>query len=125
MRIGTNTIFDLGVDSIQRQTARLLELQQQISVNRRILAPSDDPVGSARALEISQSDAINTQYGTNSQTAGGRLSLTESALGQGVNLLQSARESIIQAGDGSLTNADRGWAAGRWGLAPRGSRDRV
>jgi flagellar hook-associated protein 3 FlgL len=107
MRIGTNTVFDLGVDSIQRQTARLLELQQQISVNRRILVPSDDPVGSARALEITQADAINTQYGTNSQNAGGRLALTESALGQAVGLLQSARESVIQSGDGSLSDADR------------------
>jgi flagellar hook-associated protein 3 FlgL len=107
MRISTNTVFDLGVSSIQRQTSRLLEIQQQISANRRILVPSDDPVGSARALEITQSDAINTQYGTNSQTAGSRLSLTESVLGQAVQLLQSARESTIQGGDGTLTQTDR------------------
>src|SRR5215468_10049887 len=107
MRISTNTVYDLGVSSIGRQTRTLLELQQQISANRRILVPSDDPVGSARALEVTQADALNTQYGTNSQTSGSRLGLTESVLGQAVGLLQSAREATIQGGDGTLTQADR------------------
>lgn len=107
MRISTGTLFDAGVNSIGQQTALVLKLQQQISANRRILVPSDDPIGSARALEVTQADSINTQYGANSQTAGGRLGLTESVLGQAVGLLQSAREATIQGGDGALTAADR------------------
>lgn len=107
MRISTGTLFDLGVQSMGRQTQTLLEIQQQISANRRILVPSDDPIASARVLEITQADNLNTQYGVNARTAGSRLGLTESVVGQAVQLLQSARESTIQVGAGALTNADR------------------
>lgn len=107
MRISTGTIFDAGVNSISQQTALVVKLQQQISANRRILVPSDDPIASARALEVTQADAINTQYAANARTAAGRLELTESALGRSIGLLQSAREAAIQGGDGALNEADR------------------
>lgn len=107
MRISSSTLYDLGVNAISRQQTQLLKTQQQISAGRRILTPSDDPIASSRALEITQADSINTQYGTNAQTAAGRLSLTEQALGRVTDLLQSIRQGAITAGNGSFTAADR------------------
>lgn len=107
MRISSNTIYDLSVSAMNRQQSNLLKTQQQISANRRMLTPSDDPIASSRALEITQADSINTQYGTNAQTAAGRLSLTEQALGRVTDLLQSIRQNAITAGNGSFTAADR------------------
>jgi flagellar hook-associated protein 3 FlgL len=107
MRISSNTIYDLSVSAMNRQQTQLLKTQLQISANRRILTPSDDPIASSRALEISQADSINTQYGTNAQTAAGRLAMTEQTLGRVVDLLQSIRESAITAGNGSFTASDR------------------
>ena len=107
MRISSSTIYDLGVSAMSRQQTQLLKTQQQISANRRILTPSDDPIASSRALEITQADSINAQYGTNAQTAQGRLSLTEQALGRVTDLLQSIRESAVTAGNGSFTASDR------------------
>ncbi len=49
MRISSGMIFDAGVSGINRNTASLLHVQQQISANRRILTPSEDPVAAARA----------------------------------------------------------------------------
>ena len=51
MRISTSTIYSSGIASMQQQTERLLQTQQQISSGRRILSPADDPVAAARALE--------------------------------------------------------------------------
>ncbi len=107
MRISTNTLYELSVSAMNRQQTQLLKTQQQIAANRRILTPSDDPIASARALEITQADGINTQYGSNAQTAAGRLALTEQALGRVTGLLQSARENAVAAGNGSFTDADR------------------
>ncbi|MBI3529256.1 MAG: flagellar hook-associated protein FlgL [Betaproteobacteria bacterium] len=107
MRISSNTIYDLGVSAMNRQQTQLLKTQQQISANRRVLTPSDDPIASSRALEITQADSINTQYGANAQTASGRLSLTEQALGRVTDLLQSIRQNAITAGNGSFTASDR------------------
>ena len=36
-----------------------------IATGRKILTPSDDPVGSARALDVSQSKSVNQQFITN------------------------------------------------------------
>jgi flagellar hook-associated protein 3 FlgL len=107
MRIATSTIFDQSVDAMNRQQAQMLKTQQQISANRRVLTPSDDPIASARALEVSQADSINTQYGLNAQTASGRLAQTDQTLGSIGDLLQSLRQSAITAGNGTFTAADR------------------
>jgi len=57
MRISTNMIYGKGVATLQNQTAELLRTQQQVSTGRRILTPADDPIASARALELGQSQA--------------------------------------------------------------------
>lgn len=107
MRISTNTIFDTGAASIGRQQADLLKLQQQISAGRRMLVPSDDPIGAVRSLEFAQADSINAQYGTNAQAAAGKLAVTEGALARAVSLLQSVRETAVAAGNAAFTTADR------------------
>ncbi|MEO8003658.1 MAG: flagellar hook-associated protein FlgL [Betaproteobacteria bacterium] len=111
MRIATSTIFDQSVDAMNRQQVQMLKTQQQISANRRVLTPSDDPIASARALEVSQADSINTQYGLNAQTASSRLAQTDQALGSIGDLLQSLRQNAITAGNGSFTAADRATVA--------------
>ncbi|MBL8490269.1 MAG: flagellar hook-associated protein 3, partial [Rhodocyclaceae bacterium] len=80
MRISTGMIFDAGVAAINRQTASLLHLQQQVSAGRRILTPADDPVAAARALEVTQSKDILGQYATNQNNAKSTLGLEEAQL---------------------------------------------
>ena len=69
MRISTQTLFDTGAARIGDLQSGLAKTQQQISTGRRILTPADDPVGAARALEVTQSQSLNTQYGVNRQNA--------------------------------------------------------
>jgi flagellar hook-associated protein 3 FlgL len=107
MRISTTTIYETGLANLQQQTARLMQIQQQIGASRRILTPSDDPSGSARVLEISQSQGISQQYDANLGAAGDSLSLEESVLGGITELLQSARDTTNTAGNGGFTQSDR------------------
>ncbi len=104
MRISTNTMYDQGIGRIQQQTSDLFSLQQQISTGRRILTPQDDPVGAARALEVSQSVALNKQYDTNMGAASSALALEESQLGSVVSLIQDVRTLAVQAGNATLDN---------------------
>ena len=62
MRISTNQIYSAGVRSIQRNQEQLAKLQNQISSDRRMLTPADDPVASARALTITQAKGLTAQY---------------------------------------------------------------
>ena len=63
-------------------------------------------------LEVSQSQSINTQYSTNSATAGDSLALEESALGNVTGLLQRVRDMVVKAGNPALNQSDRARPAG-------------
>ena len=107
MRISTSMIFDAGVSSMNKQSASLLHIQQQIASGRRILTPADDPVGAARVLEVIQSRDILTQYTINQDSAMSALGLAEGQLESATEILQRVRELTIQAGGPSLTASSR------------------
>ncbi len=89
------------------QAVKLLRVQQQISSGSKILVPSDDPVGSTRALAVSQSIAQGDQYAGSRAQAKHMLSLTENALKSTTSLLQDIKEQVVYAGNGTLSDADR------------------
>lgn len=107
MRISSNTIYDMGVAGIQQQTSDLIRSQQQLASGRRILAPSDDPVASARVLDVTQSQSLNKQYDTNTGSATSKLGLQDSILGSVVNLIQNVQTTAVYGGNAILTNTDR------------------
>lgn len=107
MRISTGMIFDAGIGSINRQTAALLHLQQQVANGRRILSPSDDPVAAARALEVTQSRDIVAQFKENHNNANSALGLEEAQLTSAGDLLARVRELAVQGGNTSLSSSDR------------------
>lgn len=107
MRVSSGMIFDQGVRSINDQTARLLHQQQQIATGRRVVTPSDDPVAAARALELTQAKDVVAQFASNRDSAQNALSIQETQLTAVGDLLVRVRELAVQAGNGSLSDADR------------------
>lgn len=107
MRISTGMIFDAGVSGINRQTASLLHVQQQIASGRRILTPSDDPVAAARALEVTQSSDVVAQFKRNQDYATSALGLEEAQLTSAVDVLGRVRELAIQASNTTLSATAR------------------
>lgn len=107
MRISSSTLFDSNVAALNQQQSRLLQTQQQIASGHRILTPSDDPIAASRALDVSQADAMNTQYTSNRNAAIQTLTMTDSALQGVVSLLQDVRTSAVDAGSGLLGNSER------------------
>jgi len=111
MRISTTTIFQNGGGRISDLQVALNRTQQQIAAGRRILSPSDDPIGSARALVISQSDAVNDQYATNRKNAINTLSVAENTLGNVTNVLHNVKTLMVSAGNGVLSDQERSFIA--------------
>ncbi len=103
MRISTNMIFEKGVASMQLQSSRLLQTQQQVATGRRILTPADDPIGAARSLEVTQSKAVNAQFQINQGYAEDSLRFFENRLMGVGDLLQDIRERAVQAGNAALS----------------------
>lgn len=113
MRISTSAIYDANVAMLNQQQSKLLNTQQQLATGRRILVPADDPAGAARILEVTQSDAGNTQYSRNLDAAQGSLSLSEGILQAVTTLLQGIQITAVNAGNtATLSNADRRMLAG-------------
>jgi flagellar hook-associated protein 3 FlgL len=107
MRISTATIFETGTNQLGTLQSNIARTQMQLSTNRRMLTAADDPIASARALEVTQSQSINTQFATNRQNARNSLSQVELALGGVTLLLQDVQTLTVNAGNGALSQADR------------------
>lgn len=106
MRISTSMIYDRGVGAIQNQWKNILHTQQQVSTGRRVLTPADDPIASARALEIGQTKAVNSQFAVNIGYADDAMKLLESRLQSAGDVLHYVRERAVQAGNGAMAPED-------------------
>ena len=107
MRISSNTIYNNAVANMDQQQVLINQTQQQISSGQRMQTAADDPAGAARALIVTQTNAMNTQYMANGNAAQGTLSLASTALQSATNLIQTMQSEVIQAGNGSYSNTDR------------------
>lgn len=107
MRVSTNTLYDQGVRSMLQQQNSMFKLQQQLSSGKRIMTPSDDPIGAARAHELAQSLSLNTQYTDNRYRATDSLQQVDSTLGSVSNLIQSVRTMAVAAGNPAFSDSER------------------
>ena len=101
MRISTGMIFDAGVVGMNRQSATLVHLQQQVASGRRILTPSDDPVAAAQALDVTVASDANAQFKKNQGYATSALGLEDAQLSSTNDLLSRIQELAVT---GSATN---------------------
>jgi flagellar hook-associated protein 3 FlgL len=107
MRISTKTIFDTATNQLGTLQSAISRTQMQLSTDRRLLTAADDPVASARALEVTQSQSLNDQFKTNRQNARQSLSLVDETLQSTTGLLQDVQTLVVNAGDAALSGTDR------------------
>lgn len=107
MRIATTTLFNRSSAALQQHQADQAKLQAQLSSMRKILTPADDPIASARVLDINQAKSINEQYATNSSAADSFMRLSESTLNQVTAAIQNIQQLAVAAGNPALTAAEK------------------
>lgn len=108
MRVSTTYLAQRGLNSLLEQQGRLSNIQEQISSNKRILRPSDDPSGTAQILRLNEAISVTEQYQRNVNNASNRLTLEESTLDDVQEGLLRIRDLAIQGGNSTLTSQDRG-----------------
>lgn len=107
MRVATTTLFNISRSGLQKHQTDQARLQEQLSSGRKILTPADDPIASARALQVSQTSSINQQYATNGTAADSALSATEATLAQVVAKIQDLQTLAVNAGNATQTAAEK------------------
>jgi len=80
MRVTTNTMTDTLVRYLAMQNSQLFKLQQNISSQKRINKPSDDPVGMGKILNYRNNIATVDQYLDNIEQAKSRIEFSEMTL---------------------------------------------
>ncbi|MEO8984361.1 MAG: flagellar hook-associated protein FlgL, partial [Rhodanobacter sp.] len=108
MRVSTNWMQQQSVATMMDRQSDLSRLNTQMSTGKRINQPSDDPVGAARALDLSHLTADVAQYQRNITSANARLGLEDQTLSNTNDVLDRVRTLVLQAANGSQNDATRG-----------------
>jgi len=107
MRVSTANRYEAAVDSLQQRQRDMAEAQTAMTNGKRINKPSDDPTGAARAERAYLSGQRIASEQRSVDASRNAMTLAEAALGQAGELLQSARETLVAAGNGSYSPAER------------------
>jgi flagellar hook-associated protein 3 FlgL len=107
IRVSTNATFNAGTSQLNTLQSQIAKTQMQLSTNKRNLTAADDPIAAARALEITQSKSMNTQFATNRSNANASLSLVDKTLQDVSGQIQDIQTLIVNAGNGGYSQSDR------------------
>jgi flagellar hook-associated protein 3 FlgL len=107
MRISTSSLYNMSVTAQDNLQVQIANTTQQMATGQRILSPADDPVGAARAAELTLSDSTNTQYTSNRTAAINTLSLSQGVLDSVTSLLQDSHDTALAAAGGSISDVSR------------------
>ncbi|NOZ53407.1 MAG: flagellar hook-associated protein 3 [Gammaproteobacteria bacterium] len=107
MRVSTLQMQQQGINAMLDRNAALAETQLQLATGRRIIRPSDDPVGATKVLPLRELVERISQFSKNSDAAESRLSLGEGALTSVTNVLTRVMELTVQANSDSVGPQDR------------------
>lgn len=107
MRVSTTLMQFRATNAIIERESALSKTQMQIATGRRIVSPSDDPVGTSQIFPLNEVIEKNKQYIKNSDAAESRLSLEEKTLSSVTNLMQRVNELAVQGNNDTNSAEDR------------------
>ncbi|HQC98543.1 MAG TPA: flagellar hook-associated protein 3, partial [Aquabacterium sp.] len=107
MRVSTANRYENAVDTLQQRQRDMAEAQTAMTNGKRINKPSDDPTAAARAERAFLTGERIASAQRLVDASRNAMTLAESALGQAGGLLQDARETLVAAGNGSYSPAER------------------
>src|SRR5260370_39750983 len=108
MRISTSQFYNQNVQTMDNQQSQLNQLYQQLSSGVALQTPGDNPLGAAQAVQLTMTSATYTQYTANQNSAMSALHLEDTTLASVSSVMQSISTRIVEAGDASLSDANRG-----------------
>ena len=106
-RVSTQSTFTRVLLGIRANQLAALRSQEQLASGRRILRPSDDPTGAARALSLARELADVGRYSQTIELGLSSVDGAASALQDATGMLAEGRAVLIQALNGTLSDEDR------------------
>lgn len=107
MHIATSTAYNNSLEALMTRQDKLASSQEQLTSGKRVNRASDDPAAAARAERALAAENRTTANQRAVDAVNNAMTLSESALGDAADLVQQIREKLVQAGNTSLSDADR------------------
>jgi flagellar hook-associated protein 3 FlgL len=107
MRITEGIIAGRNLADLQRASAAVAKASLQVSTGNRMQRPSDDPQGVQKALNLRGDLAATAQYLDTANASQGWAQATDDALADINDVLQRAREALVQGGNDTMSQKDR------------------
>lgn len=107
MRVSSLQIFNIARTSMAEANKEMMKTQEQMSTNKRVLTPADDPVAYTKILQLTDELGNIDQYLKNIDIAENNLNMEEAVLGSVVSVIQNMQELAVAAGNtATLTESD-------------------
>ncbi|MCK5708285.1 MAG: hypothetical protein KAI43_11580 [Candidatus Aureabacteria bacterium] len=102
LRVTTGILISQSISDINANLKRLQYLQKQISTGKRIIRPSDDPIGASKSMRFTRDISKTTMYQTNMRDGINRLKATERVMEDILDMILDI-QSI--SAEGAVVNA--------------------
>jgi len=107
MRISTGQIFTSANRNMMENQTSLLDIQNKLSSGKKFTSLAEDPVGASRVVGLKRELAQLEMFQSNIDASRRRLELEETTLDDLNTASDRARELVLQAANGTLSDADR------------------
>ncbi len=107
MRVTTNLIFDQNFRAINNSQGKLSDIQTQLASGRKLLRPSDDPVGAVQVIRLTEEIDKTVQYRRNIDLATNNLELQDTTMRSINEIVNRGRVLVVQSGNGIISTEDR------------------
>ncbi|MEP7702936.1 flagellar hook-associated protein FlgL [Paraglaciecola sp. 25GB23A] len=107
MRISTGQLYERSINAVLENQGNLSDVQTQLSSGKKLLRPSDDPVGAAQVIRLTEEVDLIAQYKKNSNVLTNSLEQEETVLSSINTAVNRARVLMVQSGNGVLNSNDR------------------
>lgn len=107
MRITQNSMNRTQLAGLNGSLSRLQKTQEELTTGKRLNRPSDSPIDTVSAMRLRGEQRQLEQYGENITDGLSRMSIADSALGTSADLLQRARQLVVQAANGTNSPKER------------------
>jgi flagellin-like hook-associated protein FlgL len=100
-------LFGIVQSTLDRRLAEIIQAQEQASTGKRILRPSDDPVGASLAIDLRGEQALVDRWRETASTSKPYLDSANSALDSAQELIGQIRALTVQGLSATMSSSDR------------------
>lgn len=107
MRVSTNSMYQKNLNSILNTNNKWQKSGLHLATGKKILSPSDDPMGASQSLILKQAQSRNDQFQAARESTDKSLSRQDTILKEVNTVIQSIQETLVYAGNETLNDENR------------------